>query len=217
MHGDLHPPHEKTCSENYTNIRNALRYRWGPGQLSRYSDSLQVGRSGDRMPVGAVIFCTRPHQPWSPTTIVYNRYGVISRAKSGQGVALNTTPYNAEVQEREELYLYSPSVPLWPVIAWTLYFFNIIQTEIRRHEDKRQSAALLVASTRANGRNGSAHIAEPEKRRGSRMRIAGNPISTLPCNASPFQALTTAPGWRRRTAQSATFLTVSRQHRPDRR
>jgi len=29
-------------------------------------------------------------------------------------------PYSAEVKERVELYLYSTSGPLWPVISWTL-------------------------------------------------------------------------------------------------
>ena len=63
-----------------------------------------------------------------------------------------------------------------------------------QHEDKRQGAAFLVTGARAKGRNESAQIAGTETRRGSRMCIAGNPISTLPCTASPFQALTTAPG-----------------------
>ena len=36
--------------------------------------------------------------------------------KSGRGVAL-TTPFSAEVKERIGLYLYSPSVPSWPVLG----------------------------------------------------------------------------------------------------
>jgi hypothetical protein len=35
-------------------------------KYSRYSDSLQVGRSGDRIPLGGEIFRTRPDQPWCP-------------------------------------------------------------------------------------------------------------------------------------------------------
>ena len=32
----------------------------GPERLSRYSDSLRLGRSGNRIPVGGEFFCTRP-------------------------------------------------------------------------------------------------------------------------------------------------------------
>ena len=40
---------------------------------------------------------------------------------SGRGVA--STPSSAEVKERVELYLYSPSGSSWTVLGWTLLFY----------------------------------------------------------------------------------------------
>ena len=44
----------------------------GPGQLSRYSDLLRAGRSGDRNPVG--IRFHAPDRPWGQSSPLYNRY-----------------------------------------------------------------------------------------------------------------------------------------------
>jgi hypothetical protein len=38
--------------------------RLAPGHLSRYSDSLRSGRSGNRIPGGGEIFHTSTHRPW---------------------------------------------------------------------------------------------------------------------------------------------------------
>ena len=93
----------------------------GPGYLSRYSDSLRARRSGDRIPVGSEIFRIRPDQPWGPPCLLYNGYRVsfpgVKRLGHGDD---HPTPSSAEVKERVELYLYSPSGPLWPVLGWTL-------------------------------------------------------------------------------------------------
>jgi len=73
-------------------------------------------------PSGSEIFCTRPDQPWDPSSLLYNGYWVIPGVKRpGRGVD-HPPQYSAEVKEREELYLYSPSGPSWPVLGWTSFF-----------------------------------------------------------------------------------------------
>jgi hypothetical protein len=69
--------HDKTI----TSVCNISRCM-GPGQRSRYSDSLRVGRSGDRIPVGGEIFHIRPDWPWGPFSPLYNGYWVIPGGKA---------------------------------------------------------------------------------------------------------------------------------------
>jgi hypothetical protein len=80
-------------------------------QLSRYSDLLQSGRSGDRIPVGArfsaPVQTGRGAHPASCTMGTGSFPGV----KSGRSVTLTPHPFQCRGQERVELYVYSPYGP----------------------------------------------------------------------------------------------------------
>ena len=67
-------------------------------------------------------FCTRPDRPWDPPSLLYNGYPVSFLAAKRQGRGVNHPhPSSAEVTERVELYLYSPSGPSWHALGWNLY------------------------------------------------------------------------------------------------
>ena len=72
-------------------------------------------------PCGGEIFRTCPDRPWSPSTLLYNRYRVsFSRVRRpGRGVN-QPPPSRAEVEEGVELYVYSPFGPSWLVLGRTL-------------------------------------------------------------------------------------------------
>ena len=66
------------------------------------------------------IFCTHLVWPWSPPSLQYNGYWSFPQVK-WLGCGINhPPPSSTEVKESVELYLYSPSVPLWQVIGCTL-------------------------------------------------------------------------------------------------
>ena len=66
-----------------TRVLTRLRFTWSmppvcrPAELSRYSDLLQAGRFGDRIPVGWEIFGACQHRSWGPPSLLYNGYRVI--------------------------------------------------------------------------------------------------------------------------------------------
>jgi len=89
----------------------------GPVKLSWYSDSLRAGRSGDRIPVEArfsELVHTGPGAHPAPYTMGTVSFPGIKRP--GCDVD-HTPPASADVKERVELYLYSPSGPLWSVLG----------------------------------------------------------------------------------------------------
>jgi hypothetical protein len=89
----------------------------GPRQLSRYSDSLLAALSGDRIPVAArfsALAQTGPGAHRTPYTM--GSWSFTGLKRSGRDVDY-PPPSSAEVQERVELYIYSPSGPSWPVLG----------------------------------------------------------------------------------------------------
>jgi hypothetical protein len=83
------------------------------GYLSRYSDSLRRSHPG-----GSETFRTRPDRPWGPHSPLHNGYRVPSpRVKRPGCGTVRPPPSSAEVKERVQLYTYSPSGPLWPVLG----------------------------------------------------------------------------------------------------
>jgi hypothetical protein len=70
------------------------------------------------------IFRTRPERSWGPPSLLYNGYRVVAGGKAAGAWHWPLTPSSAEVNERVELYLYSPSWPSWPVLGQGFSFCN---------------------------------------------------------------------------------------------
>jgi hypothetical protein len=76
-------------------------------------------------PCGVQILRTCPDRPWSPLNLVqeYSGYWVSPGGKTAGGWRWQLTPSSAQVQERVQLYLYSPFGPSLHFLWWTLHFY----------------------------------------------------------------------------------------------
>ena len=111
----------------------------GPGQLSRYSDSLRAGRSGDRISVESRFSATVQTGPGGPPSFLYNRYRVSFPGFKRPWRGVNHSPLpRAEVKERVELYLYSATEPSWPVPGRSLPLLTTKLTTYRRVKTRRR-------------------------------------------------------------------------------
>jgi len=85
--------------------------------VGRYSDLLRAGRSGDRIPVGAIF--SAPVQTGSgahPASYTMGTGSFPGLKPPGRDVD-NPPPSSAQVKERVGLYLYFPSGLSWPVLG----------------------------------------------------------------------------------------------------
>ena len=83
-------------------------YYCGPGQLSRYSDSLRAGRSGDRIPVGARFSAPIQTGPGAyPASCTMGTESFPGVKRPGRGVE-HPPPYSAEVKKEEYSYTSTP-------------------------------------------------------------------------------------------------------------
>jgi hypothetical protein len=112
-----------------------------PGQRSRYSDSLRARKSGDRVPVTAII--SAPVETGSEAhTASYRRStGSFLEVKRLGGGVDHPLPFSAEVNERVEIYVYSPSGYSWPVLGWnylSLLLFSVILSMTKPNKKRRE-------------------------------------------------------------------------------
>jgi len=72
---------------------------------------------------GPGIFCPRPDRAGGSPSLPYDGYRFFHGRKAAGAWRLPPTPSSAEVKERVELCLYSPSGPSWPVLG-EIYFIE---------------------------------------------------------------------------------------------
>ena len=88
--------------------------------LSRYSDALRAGGSGDRISVEARFFAPVQTGPWThPASYVMGTGSLPGTKRLVCGVD-HPPPSSAEVKERVELYIKSRLGPSWPVLECNL-------------------------------------------------------------------------------------------------
>jgi hypothetical protein len=97
---------------------------------------------------GDEIFPTHPDRPWGPPSLLYSGYRVSFPGVNRPGRGVNhPPPSSAEVKERVELYLFSPTGPSWPVHLYLYLYLNLNKdTDLTLHAVNVPTAIDTISS-----------------------------------------------------------------------
>ena len=108
--------------------------------LSRSSDSLRNGRSGDRIQVGGEIFRNHADRPWGPPSLLYNGYRVFPGVNRPGRVVNHPSHLEPRLKKSRALFhLWALKksralLHLWAFVACSrknFTFFPLIFTQVR--------------------------------------------------------------------------------------
>ena len=153
-----------SCSIPFCSPANKTAWAGIAQSVQRFAMGWTVRESN---PGAGEIFSTRPDRPWGPPSHLHNGYRVsfLGVQRSGWDVGY-PPPSNAEVKERVELHVCSPSEPSWLFLRWILvktnvwskqsvcrrFFLNVVN---RNSEPKilpdRLTARTGISTTEATG------------------------------------------------------------------
>jgi len=92
---------------------------WGWAKIAQLVWWLTTGNSRERIPVGARFSAPVQTGPVSHPAFCTMGTRSFLRVKPPRHGTDHPPPSSAKVKETAELYLYSPSGPIWPVLGWT--------------------------------------------------------------------------------------------------
>jgi len=99
--------------------RTLIRPTWAV--IAQSVQQLATGRTvRGSNPGEGEIFRTCPDRTWDLRSLLYNGYLVFPVSKAAEAWRSPPTPSSAEVKERVQPYLYSPSGPSSPVLGWNV-------------------------------------------------------------------------------------------------
>jgi hypothetical protein len=115
----IHRYYSSKQTRNFNQVTNIEKYT-NSCRDSSFGIATRYGLEGPGVESlwGARFSATRPDRPCGPSSLLYNGYRVSFQGekRTGRGVD-HRLPTGAQVEERLELYLYSPSGTSWLVLG----------------------------------------------------------------------------------------------------